>query len=228
MPKQTFDYKLVRKLLTENKQTYQDLSNFFSEKGVDLSIDVIKHWFRKDDKTRANPEVPKIPIIAEFLGVEASSLLLGFSDEYASVKYVPIVGEASCGMPITNEYQENAKTYYHGDFWHKDLYALKACGDSMAPDIEDGDEVVCDPNVTVLDGDIVHYVIDNENAIKIYFENIHTNFIELIPYNQQENFKTKYIQKGSEEHAKITITKVVSINKLRINNRKARLRLVGK
>lgn len=68
-----------------------------------------------------------------------------------------------------------------------------ACGDSMSPDIEDGDEVICDPERKPQHGDIVDYKIYNEKAIKIFVEDTDANIIQLIPYNQNPEFKIRTI-----------------------------------
>ncbi|WP_297904322.1 LexA family transcriptional regulator [uncultured Campylobacter sp.] len=168
--------------------------------------------------------------IAKFFNTDPSIFLdTDDSMELLNIKFVPIVGEASCGLPITNSYQEKGKkTPYMGKFWNKNLYGLIACGNSMAPDIEDGDEVVCDPTADILDGDIVHYRFMGESAIKIFHDNIELNAIEFIPYNQSPEFKIKSIRRDDDFFGELNMSKVVSINKLKLNNRKARLRLVGR
>ncbi|TWO21854.1 S24 family peptidase [Campylobacter hyointestinalis] len=61
------------------------------------------------------------------------------------------------------------KAFCKSEIWHSDLYAVIANGDSMIPEIDDGDEVICDPKADILSGDIVHYQINDESAIKVFF-----------------------------------------------------------
>lgn len=231
MAKQVFNYKLVRKLMNEQKKKYQGLSDFFLSKGVEVSIDVIKHWFRKDDNKRANPEIQKLPIIAEFLDVEPSQLLLGFSDDSVGdtipVRPVPIVGVASCGLPLASEYQiEGEVIYVPTNLYSPKLYTVIACGNSMLPEISDGDKIVCDPDADVKSGDIVHYVIDGESAVKIYYHNASVGVVEFIPYNQSDDFQTLSFAVGDERLEQITRHKVVLIVRDNLGTAKERLRRV--
>lgn len=220
-----FNYVYARKLMDEKKLTYSDLINFFYDNGVEMKLNAVQSWFRKDDKTRTLPDIKKIGLVSEFLKTPINDLISGNNTKYASVKFVSVVGEASCGEAITNSFQDiGRKALYNGDFWNENLYCVIASGDSMSPDIDDGDEVICDPEAEITNGDIVHYTIDNESAIKVFFNNKDLKMYELIPYNQTEKFKTRYIKKDAD----FTMHKVVSVNKLRLNNRKARLRMVGK
>lgn len=225
--------EFLKSILKERKVTYAKLAEALTYYGQDISESGIKFWFKSE---KNKPEIEKVRAMADILEVSFESLAIiepelknEILGQYADVKFVPIVGETSCGLPISSSYQENnRKTYYHGDFWHEKLYAVVACGDSMATDIEDGDEIVCDPTADILDGDIVHYEFMGESAVKIYHDNRALNAIELIPYNQSPEFKTKAIRRDDENFGELKMSKVVSINKLRLNNRKARLRAVGR
>jgi len=145
------------------------------------------------------------------------------------VKEVPIVGTASCGGSEINFLQvEGMSCIINAEKWNEHLYCVIANGDSMATDIEDGDEIICDPNAQVQNGDIVHYSLENESAIKIYNKDDDNYMIEFIPYNQSETFKTKVVRLDSEEIDNLKVSKVVAINKNKLNNRLARLKLVGR
>lgn len=164
---------------------------------------------------------------AEILGV-SSDYLLGV-ETTKPVKNIPIIGTASCGATDINYLQEEGKTaLYRGDMWHKELYCVIACGDSMSPEIEDGDEVICDPRATVQHGDIVHYRILGESAIKVLVEDKEAHIIQLVPYNQTDTFKTRTIRLDDDELLELKMSKVVAINKLKFNNRTARLKLIGR
>ncbi|MDR2341551.1 MAG: S24 family peptidase [Campylobacteraceae bacterium] len=104
------------------------------------------------------------------------------------------MGSSSCGESISSAHQAIGDyVYYNGDFYTPKLYCVIACGDSMSPDIEDGDEVICDPERKPQHGDIVDYKIYNEKAIKIFVEDTDANIIQLIPYNQNPEFKIRTI-----------------------------------
>lgn len=136
----------------------------------------------------------------------------------------------SCGGLEENHLQEeNKKAYYNGEFWKKSLYCVIANGDSMSPEIDDGDEVIVDPDVKPVTGDMVHYKIDNESAIKVLVIDEDAYIMQFVPYNSSEDFKTKTIRLDDEETiAKLSYHKVVSVNKLKFNNRAARLKMIGR
>ena len=108
------------------------------------------------------------------------------------------------------------------------LYTLVANGDSMAPEIEDSDMIVCDPDLSVESGDMVHYSIHGESAVKIYVEDKEAHIIQFIPYNPIETFKTRTVRIDDVEHEELKISKVVHIVKSTFNNRKSRLKLIGR
>ena len=98
----------------------------------------------------------------------------------------------------------------------------------MAPEIEDGDEIICNPDIEPKNGDMVHYKLFGESAIKVYFFDEEVNIVQFIPYNPSENFKTKTIRLDDDIANELKISKVVAVNKLKFNNRLSRLKLIGK
>jgi len=98
----------------------------------------------------------------------------------------------------------------------------------MAPEIEDGDKVVCDPHAQVQTGDIVHYQVGNESAIKVYVRDEDAYIVQFIPYNTSENFKTTTIRLDDDLAQELKVAKVSAIVKTHINNRQARLKFIGR
>lgn len=72
------------------------------------------------------------------------------------------------------------KVNYSGEYYNDHLYCVIACCDSIATEIEDGDEIICDPTVPIQNGDIVHYTINGESAVKLYNKDESNNLIEFI------------------------------------------------
>lgn len=164
--------------------------------------------------------------IEDFFGKPRGSLL---DDSLKPVMTVPVIGETSCGEAIGSSFQDAGRTcYYRGDFFHPDLYCVIASGDSMAPEIEDGDEIVCDPRVVPAHGDLVHYTIHGESAVKVYVVDTDAHLAQFVPYNPSDTFKTRTIRLDDEEAAELKIIKVVAVNKLKFNNKSARLKLIGR
>lgn len=207
----------LKVLLKERSLIAKDLAEY-----MNVSRGLITHW--TNDIRNPNPK--QVKKILEFLKVDADAL---FDNVKKQVKNIPIIGTASCGGIDTNHLQDtNRFAPYNGDFYKTSLYCLIANGDSMAPEIEDGDEVICDPDVDPQNGDIVHYTIGSESAIKVYYKDEEAYIAQFIPYNPNEEFKTKTIRLDDSTASEIKISKVVAVNKLKFNNRLSRLKLIGK
>lgn len=165
---------------------------------------------------------------ALFFGISPEYFLTDGESAIKPVKKIPIVGNVSYGKIALSTYQRNSEyACYNGEFYMHKLYCLIACGDSMSPEIEDGDEVMCDPEAEVQNGDMVHYAIGNESAVKIYIKNDDAHIIQFVPCNQSENFKTKIIRLDDDMANEVKISKIVAVNKLKFSNRKARLKLIN-
>lgn len=209
----------LKKLMKNNKITAAEIS----EK-IGLSRGTVTHW---SNGVRFPGDEDTIKELAKILRVSVDDL---FTDEDRKpVAKIPIIGEASCGSAITSSFQETGRTcYYRGDFFHPDLYCVLASGDSMAPEIEDGDEIVCDPRVQPSHGDLVHYSIHGESAVKVYVVDNDVHIVQFVPYNPSDTFKTRTIRLDDEEAGELKIIKVVAVNKLKFNNKSARLKLIGR
>lgn len=68
-----FNTELTKKLLKQQKITYKELVNKFSEHGVQLSEQAIKAWFKKN--TPSVPTYEKINVLADILQVSAMELI---------------------------------------------------------------------------------------------------------------------------------------------------------
>jgi SOS-response transcriptional repressor LexA len=223
-----FDGEKFSNLLKEKNITTMEIINTLRDKyNIELTIDAIKSYRRKGGKN-AIPSLDKLVAFAEILGTSIDALS-GRTVE-SPAKLVPVIGTASCGSCDINHLQDSSKkAYYNGDFWKKSLYCVIANGDSMSPEIDDGDEVIIDPDVKPITGDMVHYKIDDESAIKVLVIDEDAYIIQFVPYNSSDNFKTRTIRMDDEESmSKLTFHKVVSVNKLKFNNRAARLKMIGR
>lgn len=143
--------------------------------GVNRSY--IGRWI--NDPTYGIPR-DKVKGIANFFGVTADYLLDDTQDIPVNTK-VPVLGMASCGVP---------NGYFGDDVQYIDLpsniagagvYGVIADGDSMLPKIQDRSIVICNKDLDISNGDIVHYTINGESGIKRYREK--DNEIILEPLN---------------------------------------------
>ena len=175
------------------------------------------------------PSLEVVSLIATTLNIDVSELM-GQKQTERPAKLVPVVGTASCGSCDINHLQDTSKkAYYNGDFWKNSLYCVIANGESMSPEIDDGDEVIIDPDVKPITGDIVHYKIDDESAIKVLVIDEDAYIMQFIPYNSSDCFKIRTVRLDDEDTMnRLSFHKVVSVNKLKFNNRAARLKMIGR
>lgn len=211
---------LLRKNSITNIKLSQDLESKF---GYKISKESIGKY-RKGERT---PSPEFIDFVLKLTNSDASSL---FGETKSSVKPVPVISTASCGSSEINCLQdEKIQTFISENDWNKDLYAVVACGDSMATEIYDGDIAIIDPFAKVQNGDMVYYRIDEESAIKVFFEDEDNYLINFIPFNTNENFKIKTIRKDDKEtNDKLVYHKVVHVVSSKKNNRAARLKMIGR
>ncbi len=214
--------KRLMTLRKERKVSQSELA-----KAVGLSRSAISQY----EIDMYEPSIDTINAIATYLKIDVSSLLSeNFQDDKKPVKFVPVRANASCGSSNISTLQDfTRKAYYNGEFWKSSLYCVIANGSSMSPEIDDGDEVIIDPDVKPVNGDMVLYKLDNEYAIKVYVIDKDANIIQFIPYNPSDEFKTRTVRLDDEDIMdRLTIHKVVSVNKLMFNNRAARLKMIGR
>lgn len=214
---------VLKSKIKENGYTYKSISEKILN---EYSYKISKESIAKYADGSRTPEPKLLVILSDILNVTVDYLI---GNETLDVSKVPIIGTASCGSLDINYLQDIGKTaLYNGDFYTPELYCVIASGDSMASEIENGDEIICDPNTIPKSGDMVHYKIGDESAIKILLEDEDANIVQFIPYNTSDTFKTTTIRKDEEMYNDLIISKVVAVNKLNFNNRTARLRQIGR
>jgi phage repressor protein C with HTH and peptisase S24 domain len=202
-------FEATSKLMKQENTKNIELANF-----LQVSAQVFGNWISRE--TVPEKYASKI---AEYYKMDLNSL---YDDEVRSVKKIPIIGKTDCGSG-GDKHKIDAFALYKGDNKAEKLYCVTACGNNMSPEIEDGDEIICDPKAKIENGDIVHYKIESEDAVKIYVKDEDADILQLVPYIQSKDFKTKTI---INESADIAIAKVIAVNKLKMKNTQARLKLI--
>ena len=210
--------KNLRKFMNERKMTGEYIGDLMGRSKASII-----HW--ANGRRFPNNE-DDIRQLAAILGVTVEDL---FAKDPNRVYKIKRIGYVSCGGSIYNaDYvAEGSYCLYGEDDWNPELYCLIATGNSMSPEIDDGDEVICDPTAHIQHGDMVHYELNGESAVKVFIDHKSDGIIQLKPYNQTETFKTRTIRIDDEAFENIKMNKVVSVNKRHYNNRAARLRMVG-
>ncbi|MDR1006941.1 MAG: hypothetical protein LBL65_00040 [Campylobacteraceae bacterium] len=161
--------------------------------------------------------------IAEYYKVDIAYF---YDKEAIVIKKIPIIATVNCGGGLGGEKIGGFAPYKGGGKIEK-LYCLVAKGDNMSPEIENQDEIICERDAKIKVGDIVHYTLDDESAVKIYIKDEDADIVQFVPYIQSGDFKTKTIRLD-DKNIKLTIVKVVAINKIEMKNAQARLKLIGR
>ncbi|MDR0408648.1 MAG: hypothetical protein LBH45_07030 [Campylobacteraceae bacterium] len=209
-------FEITHKMMKQENTKNIDLASF-----LQISPQVFGNWVARES-------IPEkyASKIAEYYKRDLNFL---YDENAQPVKKIPIIGVASCGKEIKDDKQciSGGFALCKNDGKSENFYCVIACGDNMSPEIEDGDEVICDPNTKIESGDIVHYKIETENALKIYVKDDDADILQLIPYSSSVDFKTKTIRLD-DKNASFVAAKVVAVNKLNMKNTQARLRLIGR
>lgn len=111
--------------------------------------------------------------------------LLGIYDQTAKtlINRIPVLGTVPAGIPI--EAIENIEEYidiYPRFVKHGELFALRVQGDSMEPDLRNGDIVVIEKQVFVDNGDIAVVRVNSED-VTLKRVKLTTKGLMLIPSN---------------------------------------------
>lgn len=115
---------------------------------------------------------------AQLMGIDKDPIPPSFHPN-PPLSRVPRVGRIACGDPITAE--ENIEDYDNvPKEWHSD-FTLVCSGDSMLPQIQDGDVVAIRKQEAVNNGEIAAVRIGDEATLKYVF--LHPDYIELRPAN---------------------------------------------
>ena len=167
--------KLEKLLKEKGRGSYTRLAEY-----LNVPRNYITRWAKDSNYGFPYDYTPKI---AKFFNVPVEYFFEKEEENIPLTRYLPIIGEASCGVPTNHYYGENVEYYpVSNDLYSNERYLIKAVGDSMLPRIKDGDLVLCDASMIVENGDIVHYTLNGESGIKKLIKN-ENNAIMLMPLN---------------------------------------------
>ena len=156
----------IKKLMNEHNISNADLARGIFDEIRDVNAVPSKYRTRISDylKGKANIPIEILKKIANYFNVDILYLLDMEDEKIPLTRYLPIIGNASCGVP-KKEYFEDVEMYPVSEDIYKDTrYLVRADGDSMLPKIKHGDLVLCDTSLDVYNNDIVHYTINNEES----------------------------------------------------------------
>ena len=169
--------ELVKKLTAEQNMSMSELA-----RRVGIAKSAISRYF---NGTRELP-LNKIGDFASVLHT-TPDYLLGMENESQSPQglKIPVLGTVAAGIPISAvedilDYEEVPQSWENqGEF-----FGLRIKGDSMKPDINNGDTVIVRQQSTANNGDVVIALVNGDDATCKKFEKL-DNGIMLI-YNNSE------------------------------------------
>ena len=150
-------------------------------------IGVHESSINKYEKGLVDIPLSKITELARVLNV-TESYLMGWEDddkETPQAIKIPVLGTVAAGIPISAvedilDYEEIPQSWQNqGEF-----FGLKIKGDSMKPDINDGDTVIVKQQSTANNGDVVIALVNGDDATCKKFEKL-DNGIMLISNNSE-------------------------------------------
>nr|DAE13951.1 MAG TPA: Repressor protein CI [Siphoviridae sp. ctxrg1] len=166
------------KIRKKKKITRKQIADF-----LDVHETTIKRY---EDGTTKKIPTEVVEKIAKFLNVSID-YLTGWEYEPQSSQglKIPVLGTVAAGIPISAvedilDYEEVPQSWENqGEF-----FGLRIKGDSMKPDINDGDTVIVRQQSTANNGDVVIALVNGDDATCKKFEKL-DNGIMLISNNSE-------------------------------------------
>lgn len=153
-----FDFKRAKEIMREKGINQNDIVFFLADQGINYTLDGVKNWFRKDEKTRNNPEIKTLRALAELFDTSLDELIIGGSDTLKDLSLDNIVflskSEMRIGAGSEGVYdlamlqKDERKIAVDRAFLKgldtKNLRIFEVVGDSMEPDFYEGDWAIAD------------------------------------------------------------------------------------
>ncbi len=158
----------------KRKISRKEIANF-----LQVHETTIKRY--EDGDTKKLP-TDKLEKIAKYLNTSIDNLM-GWEVESSQGIQIPVLGTVTAGIPISAvenilDYEEIPQSWKtQGDF-----FGLKIKGDSMYPEINDGDTVIVRQQSTANNGDTIIALINGDDATCKRYERTKTGLM-LIPNN---------------------------------------------
>lgn len=164
------------------------------------------------------PRIDKIEMLANYFGIEKSDLIENKSQEESLTRHakgtrIPVLGRVAAGIPIEaitdiDEWEEipesMAKT---GEY-----FALRIQGDSMLPEIRQGDIVIVHKQPCVESGEIAIVLVNGNDATCKKIQKQESG-ITLIGYNTAVYSPTFYTLKQIEDLPVRVLGKVIEVRR---------------
>lgn len=169
--------------MSNNLKKYLKINNISRNQlseSLGISYSTISDWING----KAYPRIDKIEMMANYFGINKSDLVEEhFTEEKPQGLKIPVLGTVAAGIPISAvedilDYEEVPQSWENqGEF-----FGLRIKGDSMQPEINDGDTVIVRQQSTANNGDVVIALVNGDDATCKKFEKL-DNGIMLISNN---------------------------------------------
>ena len=171
--------------MSNNLKKYLKINNISRNQlseSLGISYSTISDWING----KAYPRIDKIEMMANYFGINKSDLVEEhFIEEKSQGLKIPVLGTVAAGIPISAvedilDYEEVPQSWENqGEF-----FGLRIKGDSMKPDINNGDTVIVRQQSTANNGDVVIALVNGGEATCKKFEKL-DNGIMLISNNSE-------------------------------------------
>lgn len=188
----------INQIMKEKRLRQIDVLNLAKPFQEKYNIKFSKSHLSQYVNGKSNPDNEKIFLLSKVFGV-TEAWLLGYDvHRYERIEEakinepqipqdlkIPVLGTVAAGIPISAvedilDYEEVPQSWENqGEF-----FALKIKGDSMKPDINDGDTVIVRQQSTANNGDVVIALVNGDDATCKKFEKL-DNGIMLISNNSK-------------------------------------------
>ena len=163
------------------------------------------------------PKQDKIDLMARALNV-SPAWLMGYNTEKSPTRHakgirIPVLGRVAAGIPLEaiqsiDDWEEISPQMAKGG----DFFALRISGESMHPEIKNGDTVIVKKQSDIDSGDIAIVLINGNDATCKQVQKQQTG-ITLIGYNVGVYSPTFYTNKEIEDLPIVILGKVVEVRR---------------
>lgn len=182
------------------------------ENGISLKkmgeiIGVAESTMSLYENGKRQPDYDTLSKIADYFGV-TTDYLLGREDklpanaipvDISTFVKIPVYGEVSAGMGCFAESNIIDYEYVSPDSVdnYEDYFFLKVKGDSMEPEIKEGDLALIRKQKSVDSGSVAVVIIDNDNGVikKVYYDDEWIELVSFNPYYPPRRFEGADVQR---------------------------------
>lgn len=199
--------KNLKKYMNEYNINNRELSNI-----VGVSESTVGKWLLK----KTIPRMGIIEKLANYFNIEKSDLLEEKEENSPQQSVgirIPVLGRVAAGIPLEaiqsiDDWEEISPQMAKGG----DFFALRINGESMHPEIKNGDTVIVKKQSDIDSGDIAIVLINGNDATCKQIQKQQTG-ITLIGYNVGVYSPTFYTNKEIEDLPIVILGKVVEVRR---------------